>query len=271
MTEIQGEETPNVPSPQLFSLAGRTALVTGGTRGIGASCAIALAQAGAAVCLVQRSLENTATRDKIRSLSSPGSSNKSEIIVADISDSEAVKKVFGQALETMGGDIHILVNCAGIQRRAPAVDFLEQDWNDVIQTNLTSCFLLSQAAGRHMIERRRGKIINIASLMTFQGGITVPAYAAAKGGLGQLTKALSNEWAKHNVQVNAIAPGYVSTDMNERLRADPGRMQEISSRIPAGRWGTPEDFAGPTVFLASDASLYVSGEVLTVDGGWMGR
>jgi len=270
MSDPVSAETPIVPSPALFSLAGQTALVTGGTRGIGAACALALAQAGAAVCLVQRDLSNPSTRDHIRSLPAPAC-NKCEIVVADLSNPQATKAVFQEALDVMGGEIHVLVNCAGIQRRAPAVDFAEQDWNDVIQTNLTSCFTLCQAAGKHMVANRRGKIINFASLLTFQGGITVPAYAAAKGGVGQLTKALSNEWAKHNVQVNAIAPGYISTDMNEKLLADPVRLRQISERIPAGRWGKPEDFAGPVVFLASNASLYLNGEVLVVDGGWMGR
>ncbi|KAG8984231.1 hypothetical protein FRB90_005456 [Tulasnella sp. 427] len=269
MSDPTCAEPPSVPSPSLFSLAGKTALVTGGTRGIGAACAIALAQAGANICLIQRDdTSNTATRDFIRS---KHADRKCEIVVADLSNPSATREAFDKALQVMGGDIDILVNCAGIQRRAPAVDFSEQDWGDVIQTNLTSCWTLSQAAGRHMVARRRGKIINFASLLTFQGGITVPAYAAAKGGLGQLTKALSNEWAKHNVQVNAIAPGYISTDMNERLLADPVRLRQISERIPAGRWGRPEDFAGPVVFLASDASLYVNGEILVVDGGWMGR
>ncbi|KII87775.1 hypothetical protein PLICRDRAFT_42270 [Plicaturopsis crispa FD-325 SS-3] len=171
----------------------------------------------------------------------------------------------------MGGNIHVLVNCAGIQRRSPSVDFSENDWDDVLDVNLKSVWLLSQAAGRHMVPLRRGKIINFCSLLTFQGGFTVPAYAAAKGGLGQLTKALSNEWSQHNVQVNGIAPGYIATDMNEKILADPARLRQISERIPAGRWGEPKDFAGPVVFLASQASQYVCGEVLVVDGGWMGR
>ncbi|KAF8331283.1 uncharacterized protein EI90DRAFT_3057379 [Cantharellus anzutake] len=190
-----------------------------------------------------------------------------------MSDLDSVQTLFDRTLEKpeVKGEIHILVNCAGIQRRAPAVEFSEKDWDDVLNTNLKSIFLLSRAAGRHMIPLRRGKIINFGSLLNFQGGITVPAYAAAKGGLGQLTKALSNEWAQHNIQVNAICPGYVATDMNERLIADPVRYRQISERIPAGRWGDPKDFAGPVVFLASDASAYVSGELLVVDGGWMGR
>lgn len=207
MSEPACAETPSVPSPSLFSLAGKTALVTGGTRGIGAACAIALAQAGADICLVQRDdTSNTATRDTIRS---KYSERKCEIVVADLSNPSATREAFDKALEVMGGEIHILINCAGIQRRAPAVDFSEQDWSDVscdksfftfrsrdpesplmffgflsrkvIQTNLTACWTLCQAAGRHMVAKRRGKIINFASLLTFQGGITVPAYAAAKG------------------------------------------------------------------------------------------
>ncbi|KAF8707509.1 KR domain, partial [Rhizoctonia solani] len=259
-------KTPSVPSFQLFSLVGQTAIVTGGTRGIGAACAIALAEAGADICLIQRDESNTATRDAIRALG-----RRADIAVCDLSDLEAVKTVFDRALELMGGQIHIMVNCGGIQRRAPAVEFPESYWDEVINVNLKAVWLLSQAAGRHMVPKGRGKIINFGSLMCYQGGITVPAYAAAKGGLGQLTKALSNEWSKHNVQVNAICPGYIATDMNEKLLADPNRLRQISERIPAGRWGEPKDFAGPTVFLASSASLYVSGELLVVDGGWMGR
>ncbi|KZO95471.1 NAD-P-binding protein [Calocera viscosa TUFC12733] len=234
--------------------------------GIGEACAIALAQAGAAVCLIQRNAANTATRDALRLLGV-----RSEIVLCDLADMASVKTVFDRALELMGGEIHILVNCGGIQRRHPSVEFPEKDWDEVIDVNLKSVWLLCQAAGRHMVPRRRGKIISFASLLTFQGGLTVPAYAAAKGAVGQLTKALSNEWSKENVQVNAIAPGYIATDMNERLLADPTRLRQISERIPAGRWGEPADFAGPTVFLASAASQYVSGEVLVVDGGWMGR
>ncbi|KZT54644.1 NAD(P)-binding protein [Calocera cornea HHB12733] len=260
------DPTPSVPVADLFSLNGKVALLSGGTRGIGEACAIALAQAGAAVCLIQRDASQTGTRDALRLLGA-----RSEIVRCDLADMASVKTVFERALELMGGEIHILVNCGGIQRRHPSVDFPEKDWDEVIDVNLKSVWLLCQAAGRHMVPRRRGKIISFASLLTFQGGLTVPAYAAAKGAVGQLTKALSNEWSKDNVQVNAIAPGYIATDMNERLLADPTRLRQISERIPAGRWGQPADFAGPTVFLASAASQYVSGEVLVVDGGWMGR
>ncbi|KAH7928601.1 NAD(P)-binding protein [Leucogyrophana mollusca] len=265
------DPSPAIPSPQLFSLSGQNVLITGATRGIGAACAIALAQAGAAVCLVQRepasgSSPNLDTANAIRALGATA-----QVVYCDLGDLHAVQQLFPKALEAMGGNIHILVNCAGIQRRSPSVDFPEKDWDDVLDVNLKSVWLLSQAAGRHMVPLRRGKIINFCSLLTFQGGLTVPAYAAAKGALGQLTKALSNEWSQHNVQVNGICPGYIATDMNERLLADPVRFRQISERIPAGRWGDPQDFAGPVVFLASQASQYVCGELLVVDGGWMGR
>lgn len=265
------DQTPPVPAPSLFSLVGQNVLITGATRGIGAACAIALAEAGAAICLVRRPSSddappNDATYNAIEAL---GATVK--VVECDLADLDSVKSLFPKALEAMGGEIHILVNCAGIQRRSPAVQFPEKDWDDVLNVNLKSVWLLSQAAGQHMVALRRGKIINFCSLLTFQGGLTVPAYAAAKGALGQLTKALSNEWSKDNVQVNGIAPGYIATDMNERLLQDPVRLRQISERIPAGRWGEPRDFAGPVVFLASRASQYVCGEVLVVDGGWMGR
>ncbi|KAF9233415.1 NAD(P)-binding protein [Melanogaster broomeanus] len=265
------DPTPTVPSPQLFSLSGQNVLITGATRGIGAACAIALAQAGASICLVQREYPsgtepNMHTVNTIRALG-----GNVQVVHCDLADLDAVRELFPKALEVMGGSIHVLVNCAGITRRSPSVDFLEKDWDDVLNVNLKSVWMLSQAAGRHMVPLRRGKIINICSILTFQGGLTTPAYASAKGALGQLTKALSNEWSQHNVQVNGICPGYIATDMNERLLADPARLRQISERIPAGRWGEPRDFAGPVVFLASSASQYVCGELLVVDGGWMGR
>jgi len=174
--------------------------------------------------------------------------------------------------------MHILLTCAGIQSRHPAHQFPDSDWNNVLQVNLTTVFTLCRDFGAYLLSKpdpppgtARGSIINVASLLTFQGGITVPAYAASKGGVGQLTKALSNEWASKGIQVNAIAPGYIATDMNEALIANETRARQILERIPAARWGNPDDFKGPVVFLASDAARYVSGEVLTVDGGWMGR
>ncbi|KAF8842926.1 NAD(P)-binding protein [Paxillus ammoniavirescens] len=265
------DPTPVVPSPQLFNLSGQNVLITGATRGIGAACAIALAQAGASICMVQRETPlgtepNMNTVNVIRAIDP-----NAKVVHCDLADLDAVRELFPKALEVMGGNIHILVNCAGIQRRSPSVDFLEKDWDDVLDVNLKSVWLLSQAAGRHMVPLRRGKIINFCSLLTFQGGLTVPAYASAKGALGQLTKALSNEWSQHNVQVNGICPGYIATDMNKGLLDDPTRLRQISERIPAGRWGDPQDFAGPIVFLASRASQYVCGELLVVDGGWMGR
>ncbi|KZS96351.1 NAD(P)-binding protein [Sistotremastrum niveocremeum HHB9708] len=274
--------TPAVPAPALFDLAGKTVLITGATRGIGAACAKALAQSGATICLAVRpppqdqpieppSFISHSLREIHASLQNPSSPAPDvHVLPCDLGSSEDVKALVPAALARMGS-IDILVNCAGIQRRAKAEEFSEQDWDDVIQTNLKSIFLLSQAAARHMLPRHSGKIINFCSLLTFQGGLTVPAYAAAKGALGQLTKAFSNEWAKEGIQVNAICPGYIATDMNEALLKNPTRLRQISERIPAGRWGTPEDFAGPVVFLASKASMYVNGELLVVDGGWMGR
>jgi len=257
---------------QLYSLEGQTALVTGGTRGIGQSMAIALAEAGADILLVQRDESNQQTKEAIEKLG-----RKATIYTADLSSNESVTQLTPKILGD-GHRIHVLLNCGGIQKRHPAHQFPDSDWNAVLQVNLTSVFTLCRDVGAHMLEQpadlplsRRGSIINVASLLTFQGGITVPAYAASKGGVGQLTKALSNEWASKGISVNAIAPGYIATDMNEALIKDEKRAESILSRIPAGRWGSPEDFKGAVVFLGSAASAYVSGEVLTVDGGWMGR
>ncbi|KAI0676246.1 NAD-P-binding protein [Trametes maxima] len=264
------DPTPPAPAPQLFSLAGQNVLITGATRGMGAACALALAEAGANICLVRRPSSGAPSNDDtVNAIAALGRTVTT--VECDLADLDAVKGLFPRALDAVGGEIHVLVNCAGIQRRSPAVQFPESDWDDVLNVNLKSVWLLSQAAGQHMVPRRRGKVINFCSLLTFQGGLTVPAYAAAKGALGQLTKALSNEWSAHNVQVNGICPGYIATDMNEKLLKDPVRLRQISERIPAGRWGEPKDFAGPVVFLASAASQYVCGELLVVDGGWMGR
>ncbi|OKL64726.1 hypothetical protein UA08_01075 [Talaromyces atroroseus] len=258
----------------LFSLQGRTALVTGGTRGIGQAMAIALAEAGADVVLVQRDESNTATRDEI--VNKIG--RKALIHVAELSDRESVKKII-PALVEQGVKPDILLNCAGIQRRHPSEKFPDEDWDEVININLTSVFTLSREFGAYLLSRdasefptgRRGAVINVGSLLSYQGGITVPAYAASKGGVAQLTKALSNEWVSKGINVNAIAPGYIATDMNVALINDANRNTSIMARIPAGRWGRPEDFKGVVVFLASEASSYVSGEMITVDGGWMGR
>ncbi|EEP82183.1 hypothetical protein UREG_07048 [Uncinocarpus reesii 1704] len=233
--------------------------------------ALALAEAGADIILVQRDGSDTATRDEIRRTTSSSAS----IHVADLGDREAVKQIV-PAL-AWGRQLDILVNCAGIQRRHAAEAFPDEDWDEFCQPTWTPVFTFSREFGAHLLGRaanasgRRGAIINVASLLSFQGGITVAAYAAAKGGVAQLTKALSNEWASRGIAVNAIAPGYVETAMNEALLQDPERAAGILTRIPAGRWGRADDFKGAVVFLASDASAYVSGEVLCVDGGWMGR
>jgi 2-deoxy-D-gluconate 3-dehydrogenase len=189
---------------------------------------------------------------------------------ADLSNPDSCPELIAQTVAALGS-IDILINNAGTIRRGPAVDFTVADWDDVLATNLTSVFRLCQSAGRHMLAQGSGKIVNIASLLSFQGGLTVPSYAAAKGGVAQLTKALANEWAAKGVQVNAIAPGYMDTDNTEALRNNPTRARQILERIPAGRWGTPEDVAGTAVFLASAASNYINGHVLVVDGGWLGR
>ncbi|KAF2847173.1 NAD(P)-binding protein [Plenodomus tracheiphilus IPT5] len=257
---------------ELFSLKGQTALVTGGTRGIGQSMALALAEAGADILLVQRDTSNQTTKQAIEALG-----RTAQIYTADLSSPSSITALLPTILAD-GHRIHILLNCGGIQKRHPAHQFPDADWDAVLQVNLTSVFQLCRDVGAHMLSQsptlplsRRGSIINVASLLTFQGGFTVPAYAASKGGVGQLTKALSNEWAGQGVSVNAIAPGYIATDMNEALLKDEKRAESILARIPAGRWGKPEDFKGVVVWLASAASAYVSGEIVTVDGGWMGR
>jgi 2-deoxy-D-gluconate 3-dehydrogenase len=249
-----------------FKLHDRVALVTGASTGLGAAIAIALAEAGAQVCCHGNTRSPESTCDRIKS-----AGGVAHAITGDLSNAETPKDLVARTLERFGR-IDILVNNAGTIRRAPAVDYSEEDWAAVIEVNLSSVFRLSQLAGRHMIENNRGgKIVNIASLLSFQGGITVPAYAASKGGVAQLTKALANEWAKHAINVNAIAPGYMRTNNTAALQADETRNRQILERIPAGRWGEPEDLAGAAVFLSSSASDYINGHVLVVDGGWMGR
>ena len=249
---------------QLFSLAGRTALVTGCRRGIGQAVAVALAQAGADIIGVSRQLE--ADSDVERLVVAAG--RRFTPHQADLSDKGAINRLV-RAVDGM--QIDILVNNAGIIRREPAAEHRDQYWDEVLAVNLTAPFLLTRALGRDMLLRGEGKIIFIASLLSFQGGVTVPGYAASKGGIAQLTKALANEWAGRGVNVNAIAPGYVATDNTAPLQADAKRNAAILERIPAGRWGRPEDIGGAAVFLASRASDYVHGTILTVDGGWMGR
>jgi 2-dehydro-3-deoxy-D-gluconate 5-dehydrogenase len=248
-----------------FSLRGKTALVTGSSRGLGAGIAIALAEAGAKVAIHG---SRTAPKDTQQMLSKMGANHFA--LVGDVSDAAVCSLLIDQVVQHFGM-IDILVNNAGIIRRAPAAEHSEEDWQAVIDTNLTSVFRLTKNAGKHMLAQGSGKIINIASVLTFQGGVFVPSYAAAKGGVGQLTKAFANEWAAKGVNVNAIAPGYMATDNTEALRKNQERSRQIMERIPAGRWGRPDDLAGAAVFLASSASDYVHGHVLVVDGGWLSR
>jgi 2-dehydro-3-deoxy-D-gluconate 5-dehydrogenase len=248
-----------------FKLTGKTALVTGSASGLGAAIAIAFAEAGAQVAVHgnRRPADETAA-----AIVKAG--GKAKAFSADLSKDSGADDLF-KAATAACGPIDILVNNAGMIFRAEATEFPMDEWQRVLQVNLTSVFRLSQLAGAEMIARGGGKIINIASLLAFQGGIRVPAYAASKGAVAQLTKALSNEWAAKGVQVNAIAPGYMRTENTSALQADETRNRQILERIPAARWGEPEDLAGAALFLASPASNYVTGEVLTVDGGWMAR
>ena len=249
-----------------FNLDGKTALVTGAPAGLGRTIAIALAEAGADVaCHCRNAGDADETVAVIEKLGRHVVS-----IAGDMCDRETPKRVIMDMIAEFGR-IDILINNAGMIRRTPAVDFSEEDWSIVIEVNLSSVFRMSQAAGRHMIEQGSGKIVNIASLLSFQGGITVPAYTASKAGVAGVTKALANEWAKHNINVNAIAPGYIATKNTSALRSDETRNRQILERIPAGRWGTPDDLAGTAVFLSSAASDYLQGHILVVDGGWMAR
>lgn len=248
-----------------FRLDGKIALVTGAASGLGAAIAVALAEAGASVACHGNRRPAEETSAAIRA---QGRGSKS--FSADLSAADGADRLFADVSAAMGAP-HILINNAGMIYREPAEDYNYEEWMRVLQVNLNSVFRLSQLAGREMLKRNEGKIINIASLLSFQGGIRVPAYAASKGGVAQLTKALANEWAGRNLQVNAIAPGYFATENTSALRADENRNRQILERIPAGRWGDPGDLAGAAVFLASPASDYVTGEVLVVDGGWMAR
>lgn len=255
----------NPPSSILdsFRLDGKVALVTGAASGLGAAIATALAQAGARVAVHgnRRPADETA-----QSIGTPAAAFQ-----ADLSDPTGPQKLFDEVKKHFD-QIDILVNNAGTIHRDAAEEFKLDDWQRVLQVNLTSVFQLSQLVGRDLLARKApGKILNIASLLSFQGGIRVPAYAASKGGVAQLTKALANEWAPHNIQVNAIAPGYFATSNTEALQADPTRNRQILERIPAGRWGQPQDLCGAALFLAAPASDYVTGTIVTVDGGWMGR
>jgi 2-deoxy-D-gluconate 3-dehydrogenase len=248
-----------------FKLDNKIALVTGASTGLGQAIAIALAEAGADVSCHGSTRSPDATCEAITKLGRRGVS-----LTGDLSDRQTPARLIEETINHFGR-LDILVNNAGTIRRAPAVDHSEEDWDTVIQVNLSSVFMLSKLAGRHMIEQGSGKILNIASLLSFQGGITVPAYAASKGGVAQLTKALANEWAAKGVNVNAIAPGYMRTDNTAALQRQETRNRQILERIPAASWGEPADLAGAAVFLCSSASDYIHGHVLVVDGGWLGR
>ncbi|WP_088184858.1 2-dehydro-3-deoxy-D-gluconate 5-dehydrogenase KduD [Sphingobium sp. Z007] len=247
-----------------FDLAGKVAIVTGANTGIGQAIALALAAAGADIAAVGR----TPAEETVAQIRALG--RRAEFVSADLSSIEPVQRVVDETVAALGG-LDILVNNAGIIRRADSVDFTEADWDAVIDTNLKSVFFLSQAAGRHMLAQGSGKIINIASLLSFQGGIRVPSYTASKSGVAGLTKLLANEWAAKGVNVNAIAPGYIATNNTAALQADATRNRQIQERIPAGRWGAASDIGGAAVFLASSAASYVHGHVLPVDGGWLAR
>jgi len=251
----------------MFSLEGKTALVTGCKRGIGLAMAEALAEAGANIVGVSASLELSGSKieNRVREMGRSFTAYQ-----CDFSDRKSLYDFIGK-VKSENPAVDILVNNAGTILRKPAAEHPDEYWDKVIEVNLNAQFILSRELGKEMVKNGSGKIIFTASLLTFQGGITVPGYAASKGAIGQLTMALSNEWAGKGVQVNAIAPGYIATDNTQALREDEDRSASILARIPAGRWGVPKDFKGPIVFLASEASNYMSGSILTVDGGWMGR
>lgn len=250
----------------LFSLEGQVALVTGASRGIGKGIAVGLARAGAHLALVARS-ESTLieAQQEIQEIGV-----QAEAFPCNLNQTDGISNLVA-AVTAAYGQIDILVNNAGTTHRDNAIDFPEERWDDVVRVNLKSVWMLCQQVGRGMIERGSGKIINIASLLSFSGGIRTLAYAASKGGVAQLTKGLANEWASKGVNVNAIAPGYIQTDMTNAILNDPVRVAEFMDRIPAGQFGTPDDIAGAAVFLASDAATYIHGHILTVDGGWMAR
>ena len=250
----------------MFSLKGKTAIVTGGNRGLGYGITEGLAIAGAKVAIM-------ASSDSVFTAAEELCAKGYDVLAVkcDLSDENDIKTAFDKAVNALGGRLDIIVNNAGIQRRNKCEEFKMTDWDDVLNVNLRAVFTLCQLSGQHMLKNNGGKIINLASLLSFFGGFTVPAYAAAKGGVAQLTKALSNEWASKGINVNAIAPGYMATEMNTALIEDEKRSTEILSRIPAGRWGNAEDIMGLAVFLASNASNYLSGAIIPVDGGYLGR
>lgn len=248
----------------LFDLSGKAAIVTGASTGLGMGMTLGLASAGADILLVDH-VESDQIAEQVHMMG-----RRASCLTIDLMQSTAVGAVMEKALAEFGR-VDILVNNAGIIRRTPAIDFSQQDWDEVMTLNARTVFFLAQAAARDMMKRKHGKIINISSLLAFQGGILVPSYAASKGAVAQLTKSLANEWAAYGITVNAIAPGYMATNNTRALRDDPVRSRTILDRIPAGRWGLPDDLKGAAIFLASSASDYVNGHVLVVDGGWLAR
>lgn len=250
--------------PTSFDLTGKTAIVTGANTGIGQGIAIALAHAGADIAIVARS-DASETEAMVKA-----AGRRAVVVKADLATIEPCDRIVAETVEALGG-LDILVNNAGIIRRNDALDFSEDDWDAVVDTNLKSLFFLSKSAARHMADKGQGSIINIASMLTFQGGIRVASYTASKSGVGGLTKLLANEWAAKGITVNAIAPGYIATNNTAALQADEARNRQILERIPAARWGDPSDLGGAAVFLASDAARYVQGHILAVDGGWLAR
>ena len=247
-----------------FNLEGKVALVTGANTGLGQGIALALAEAGADIAAAGI-VAATETEEKVKALG-----RRFINIEANLISIEPVDRIIAETLAGLGG-LDILVNNAGLIRRADAVEFSEKDWDDVMNVNIKGAFFMSQAAGKHFIAQGHGKIINIASMLSFQGGVRVPSYTASKSGIAGITRLLANEWAQKGVNINAIAPGYMATDNTAQLRADEARSSEILGRIPAGRWGTPEDLGGAVVFLASKAGDYVNGYTVAVDGGWLAR
>ena len=248
----------------LFDLKGKRAVVTGASRGLGHGMALALAEAGADLVCIQKSYPH----NLVNTIQAMG--RECRCVTADLSQENEIRHVAEQVLDSWG-PIDILVNNAGIQRLHWVIEFPESDWDAILNVNLKAVFMLSQIFAKPMISRKYGKIVNIGSLLTFQGGLKASAYAASKGAIGQLTKALANEWGPYGINVNAIAPGYMTTDMNANLIASETNYREIRNRIPIGRWGTEDDLAGAVIFLSSAASDYVQGQILAVDGGWLGR
>ncbi len=249
----------------LFDLTGKKAIVTGAAQGLAYGMAEGLMEQGVEVCIIDISSKTPEVAEEFR-----GRGFKCHGLIADLGNMQALEETFHKSVETMGG-LDIIVNAAGVQKRHKSEEFPMEDWEFVMNINLTAVFRLCQLAANHYLKNGGGKIINIASMLSYFGGYTVPAYAASKGGVAQITKAFANEWAGKNINVNALAPGYMATVMNTALMNDEGRSSEIGKRIPAGRWGTPEDMKGPVVFLASDASSYLNGAIIPVDGGYLSR